>query len=64
VVIGDTPHDISCGKTIGARTVAVATGPMYGLDELEAHEPWLAVAELPPPPELEQLIDLSAGADG
>lgn len=64
IVIGDTPHDISCGKTIGARTVAVATGPMYGLDELEAHEPWLAVAELPPPPELEQLIDLSADADG
>ena len=25
-VIGDTPHDIACGKAIGARTIAVATG--------------------------------------
>jgi phosphoglycolate phosphatase len=25
-VIGDTGHDIACGKAIGARTVAVATG--------------------------------------
>jgi phosphoglycolate phosphatase-like HAD superfamily hydrolase len=25
-VIGDTPHDITCGKVCGARTLAVATG--------------------------------------
>lgn len=25
-VIGDTPHDVSCGKHIGANTIAVATG--------------------------------------
>lgn len=25
-IIGDTPHDIECGKVIGARTLAVATG--------------------------------------
>ena len=25
-VIGDTPHDIACGKIIGARTLAVGTG--------------------------------------
>ncbi len=25
-VIGDTEHDVACGKTIGARTIAVATG--------------------------------------
>lgn len=25
-VIGDTPHDIACGKAIGARTIAIATG--------------------------------------
>lgn len=25
-VIGDTEHDIACGKAIGARTIAVATG--------------------------------------
>ena len=37
-VIGDTPRDIECGKTIGARTVAVATGK-YSLDELRVHRP-------------------------
>jgi len=26
-VIGDTPNDIRCGKAIGAKTLAVATGP-------------------------------------
>ena len=25
-VIGDTPHDIACGKAIGARTIAVTPG--------------------------------------
>jgi phosphoglycolate phosphatase-like HAD superfamily hydrolase len=50
VVIGDTPHDISCGKAIGARTLAVATGPGYALAELEIHDPWLALPELPEPP--------------
>lgn len=25
-IIGDTPHDIACGRAIGARTLAVATG--------------------------------------
>ena len=49
VVIGDTPHDVSCGKAIGARTLAVATGPGYSLDDLRECEPWMAVAELPPP---------------
>ena len=25
-IIGDTPHDIACGKAIGANTIGVATG--------------------------------------
>lgn len=49
-VIGDTPNDISCGKTIGARTVAVATGT-YTAAELAAHSPWWAVEQLPAPAE-------------
>jgi len=28
VIIGDTPRDVECGKAVGARTVAVATGPL------------------------------------
>lgn len=38
VVIGDTPADIECGRTIGARAVGVATG-RYTVDELASHSP-------------------------
>ncbi|WP_069963723.1 HAD family hydrolase [Lacunisphaera limnophila] len=37
-IIGDTPHDIACGKVIGARTIAVATGT-FSLEQLAAHAP-------------------------
>ena len=37
-VIGDTGHDIACGKIFGARTIAVATGT-WTRDHLAAHEP-------------------------
>ena len=33
-VIGDTPHDVKCGKSSGANTIAVATGP-YDREALE-----------------------------
>ncbi|NTU82712.1 MAG: HAD hydrolase-like protein [Chloroflexales bacterium] len=45
IVVGDTPHDIDCGRANGARTVAVATGP-YSLDELLAHGPDVALPDL------------------
>jgi phosphoglycolate phosphatase len=38
VVIGDTPADIACGRGIGARAIAVATG-RYTTTELRAHGP-------------------------
>lgn len=37
-VIGDTPRDIECGRAIGARTVAIATGN-YDRNALAAHSP-------------------------
>jgi phosphoglycolate phosphatase len=37
-VVGDTPHDIACGKAFGARTVAVATGT-WPREKLSAFEP-------------------------
>lgn len=37
-VIGDTPHDIACGRAIGARTLAVGTGGATGA-QLQAHQP-------------------------
>lgn len=47
-VIGDTPHDIHCGKAIGARTIAVATG-QYGEDALKSFDPWWVIPVLPSP---------------
>ncbi len=37
-IIGDTPHDIACGRIIGARTLAVCTGH-HTRDQLAAHDP-------------------------
>jgi phosphoglycolate phosphatase len=38
VVVGDTPHDVRCGRSIGAKILAVATGGAT-LDELKKHQP-------------------------
>lgn len=38
IVIGDTPADVECGRAIGARAIAVATG-RYTVDELARHAP-------------------------
>lgn len=37
-VLGDTPHDIACGRVIGARTLAVATGHATS-EDLASHHP-------------------------
>ena len=37
-VLGDTPHDIACGRAIGAKTVAIATGNQ-SREQLAAHGP-------------------------
>lgn len=47
-VIGDTPHDVECGRAIGARTLALATGE-YTADALRAHDPWSVLERLPDP---------------
>jgi len=45
LVIGDTPLDIRCGRAIGAKVLAVATGGA-SLQELERHNPDWAVPDL------------------
>lgn len=41
VVVGDTPHDVRCGRAIGAKVLAVATGGCPAA-ELDSHKPdWL-----------------------
>jgi phosphoglycolate phosphatase-like HAD superfamily hydrolase len=44
-VIGDTPHDIACGKVIGGRTLAVATGT-HPLEVLQLHAPTAVFPDL------------------
>jgi len=45
LVIGDTPLDIRCGRAIGAKVLAVATGGAT-LEELKKHAPDWAVPDL------------------
>jgi phosphoglycolate phosphatase-like HAD superfamily hydrolase len=54
-IIGDTPHDIDCGKAIGARTIALATGS-YSREQLAAHRPWRLFDSIPDPESFRQLI--------
>lgn len=45
-IIGDTPYDIEGGKSIGARTLAVATGGAYSYDDLVAAQPDIVLRDL------------------
>ncbi len=47
-VIGDTPGDVSCGRAINARTIAVATGN-HTRDELAAATPDYLAADFSDP---------------
>ena len=44
-VVGDTPHDITCGLAIGAKTIAVATGN-FSVAQLQACGPTHVFADL------------------
>lgn len=48
VIIGDTPRDIDCGRSIGAVTLCVATGG-FTADELRAHGADLVVDQFAAP---------------
>ena len=37
-ILGDTEHDIACGRAIGAKTVAIATGS-FSSEELARYQP-------------------------
>jgi phosphoglycolate phosphatase-like HAD superfamily hydrolase len=44
-VIGDTPRDIACGRALGARTIAVATGT-WSRDQLAEYQPDFLIEDL------------------
>jgi phosphoglycolate phosphatase len=54
-VIGDTPHDVACGKAIGAKTIAVATGASSVAD-LQACGPTYTFADLSDTQELVRIV--------
>jgi phosphoglycolate phosphatase len=56
-VIGDTPADVECGKAIGARTIAVATG-WHTVEQLTATDPWLVLERIPEPDAFRELLGL------
>lgn len=45
VIIGDTPADVHCGRSVGARAIAVATGG-YTTDQLAEHDPAATFGDL------------------
>ena len=45
VVIGDTPADIECGRSIGAKAIGVASGH-YTVEQLQAHKPYAVFSSL------------------
>lgn len=45
VVIGDTPADIDCGRSLGARSIGVATGH-YTVEQLLEHDPYAVFPSL------------------
>ena len=45
VIIGDTPADVTCGQSVGARAIAVATGS-YSTEELLAAGAYAAFEDL------------------
>lgn len=62
VIIGDTPADISCGRHLGVRAIAVATGT-FDLAALAVHRPDAAFTTLEPLDRVwEAIFDPSARA--
>lgn len=45
-IVGDTPADIACGAACAFRTVGVASGHVYSLEQLRACAPDYAFADL------------------
>ena len=59
VVIGDTPHDVSCGRVVDAQTVAVCTGRI-SKNELSRAAPDLLLEDLS---DFEQRLDDGVGLE-
>jgi phosphoglycolate phosphatase-like HAD superfamily hydrolase len=45
IVIGDTPADIACGRSLGAKAIGVASGH-YTVEQLQEHDPYAVFPSL------------------
>jgi phosphoglycolate phosphatase-like HAD superfamily hydrolase len=61
VVIGDTPADVQCGRSIGARAIAVATGH-FSIEQLMEHAPAAIFEDLSDTAAVVRAIMAPAGA--
>lgn len=50
IIIGDTPHDIECARSIGARCLIIMVGSYYEKREIEECHPWKIIDSLPDDP--------------
>ena len=57
-VIGDTPHDIICGQSIGAKTVAISTG-RFSVEQLNEYRPDYAFETWTTPDAFFQMIGIA-----
>lgn len=55
VVIGDTPADIACGRSLGAKAIGVASGH-YTVEQLREHDPYAVFPSLANTPQLLESI--------
>jgi phosphoglycolate phosphatase-like HAD superfamily hydrolase len=57
-VLGDTPHDITCARAIGARVLAVTTG-RFSREDLAVYEPDWILDDLSDLPAVLSALELS-----
>ncbi|MDQ9752394.1 HAD hydrolase-like protein, partial [Acinetobacter baumannii] len=50
IFIGDTPNDVACAKSIGARCLIVLDGSSYQRADFEECRPWKIIDALPDDP--------------
>ena len=55
VVIGDTPADIQCGRSLGAKSIGVASGH-YTVEQLLEHDPYAVLESLADTPKVLETI--------
>jgi phosphoglycolate phosphatase-like HAD superfamily hydrolase len=59
-VIGDTPHDVRCGRAIGARAIAIASGH-HSVEELRNCGSWSVWNALPHPRQFLETVGVGLG---